>query len=71
MNYLLMFPREPNLVSREAAQQFLGLRPRPRLNYLRLRQRLPVEWLALKAWCRLAPFLHGRATLEQRKVCRE
>jgi hypothetical protein len=55
-------PPRSELSSQEAAEQFLRLRPRPRLNFLPLRRPPPAgsEWLDLKAWCRLVLFLQER-----------
>ena len=55
-------PPRSELSSREAAEQFLRLRPRPRLNFLPLRRPPPAgsEWLDLKERCRLVLFLQER-----------
>jgi hypothetical protein len=52
LTFLLMFPRDPCMVSLEAAEQFLGLRPRPPVHYHISRPRPSVgsEWLDLPAW---------------------
>jgi hypothetical protein len=50
------------MVSLEAAEQFLGLRPRPPVHYHISRPPPSVgsEWLDLPAWWRLVLFLQGR-----------
>ena len=60
--YLEVFPENPSL---EEAEQFLGLRLRPRLHRLVPKPRpvLGEEWLDLEAWWRLVLFLQGRLTL--------
>jgi hypothetical protein len=69
MHYLLMFPREPNF-SREAAEQFLGSRPRPRLNYLPPRQRPPVGagWLDLQLWWNLVFYRQERPSPQESPI---
>ena len=61
IHYLEIFPQNPEL---EEAEQFLGLRPRPRLHYLPSKPRpvLGEEWLDLEAWWRLVLLLQGRLT---------
>ena len=56
-----MFPENPSL---EEAEQFLGLRLRPRLHRLVPKPRpvLGEEWLDLEAWWRLVLLLQGRLT---------
>ena len=57
--YLELFPSSPSV---EQAEQFLGLRPRPRTNYYVPKPRpvLGAEWLDLPAWWRLVLFLQER-----------
>jgi hypothetical protein len=60
-----MFPDDPRQVSVELAEQLLGLRPRPQVNYHISRPRPPVgaEWLNLRAWWNLVFYLQERPSL--------
>ena len=72
LRFLLMFPDDPRLVSLELAEQLMGLRRRPSLNYHISRPAPPtgVELLGfdLEAWWNLVFYLQERPSAQESPI---
>ena len=70
LRFLLMFPDDPRPLTVELAEQLLGLRPCPPVNYHISRPRPPVgaEWLDLQLWWNLVFYRQDRPVSRGRRL---